>query len=355
VLYRLVTASGQQIAHSVICLTGEAIFSERLRQAGIKVVCLGMRSGWSSPLALVRLVRALRRAEPDVVQTWMYHADLLGGLAARLAGLPVCWGIHHSQLSADTNKRSTLRVVSWCARLSCLVPNIIVSCSQRAIEVHRAVGYADRFRHIPNGLDLATFSPRQGEYEQICRALDLPDHAKIIGHVGRADPQKDHPNLFSAFELVAATVPNAYLLLVGMGLGEGDAYFTDLVASSRFRDRIIALGQRADVAALMQTMDVFALSSAGEAFPTVLVEAMGMGVPCVGTDVGDAGEIIGNTGWVVPSRNAEALANALIDALSSDAEQKARLSRLSRCRVVERYGIEEMVASYNKVWSQAAG
>jgi len=353
VLYRLIAAQGNSREFSVISLTDDGVFGERLRELGVDVTCLHMRSNLPSPLAFLKLVRILRRTKPDVVQTWMYHSDLIGGLAARLAGRPVCWGIHHSHLARDKNKVSTLRVVRICALLSRVIPFAIISCSRRAITVHRAVGFAEKFVQIPNGLNLEEFVPDAARGNATRRQLGVPNEAKIVGHVGRADPQKDHSNLIAAFEKIAHRFPEARLLLVGQGLQRGNPYLEGLLVNSGVSERIIALGPRDDVPALMSAMDLFVLSSAGEAFPSVVVEAMASGVPCVVTDVGDTAEIVGDTGWVVPSEDSKALAGALAQALGERAEDLFRRGSLARQRVVENYDVAQMVAAYRSVWDEA--
>lgn len=358
VLYRLIAAQPDPACHSVISLLDEGIFGDRLRTLDVEVHCLDLRrSGIPSPMAILRLRSLLRQLQPEVVQTWMYHADLLGGLAARLAGRPVCWGIHHSNLSPDQNKRLTLRVARLCARLSAFIPARIVSCSERAIGIHRTLGYADRFDLIPNGLDVSRFVPLSAAQQTNIRGrLDIPEGGKVIGHLGRPDPQKDHLTLLAAFVKVAKERPDAWLLLAGLGLHEGDPYFDQLLASSgaaQFSGRIRALGQRDDVADLMNAMDVFVLSSAGEAFPNVLTEAMACGTPCVVTDVGDSAQIVGNTGWIRAPRDADGLALDVLAALAEADTQKEARSKLARRRIVDNFSIERMVAAYQATWDRA--
>lgn len=87
------------------------------------------------------------------MQTWMYHADLIGGLIGRLAGIkPICWAIHHANLDRDKNSRLTVLIAKICARLSRYVPDRIVPCSQRGRLAHESIGYDTRkFMWIPNG------------------------------------------------------------------------------------------------------------------------------------------------------------------------------------------------------------
>jgi glycosyltransferase involved in cell wall biosynthesis len=245
-------------------------------------------------------------------------------------------------------------VIRVCALLSRQIPTVIVCNSRHAAQVHRALGYAPRFVIVPNGLDVRLFVSRDECRGQARRALGIPDAVRVVGHVGRMDRQKDHPTLMAAFERVAAAEPDTWLVLAGEGLAAGDAYLTRLLRESTCAARVIALGQRDDVQEVMSSMDVFALSSVGEAFPNVLIEAMACGIPCVVTDAGDSADIVADTGWVVPARDPWALSVALRDALNESSHQRANRRQRARCRVEDNYGIDRMVRAYRDIWNAAA-
>src|SRR5690606_37094101 len=142
VLHRLITAPGQRDKHVVISMGDEGVFGPRLRDAGIPVHTLRMRGPAGLARGLLRMHALLRELNPDVVQTWMYHADFIGGIVARLAGIKaVSWGIRNS--GADLRKGSkSARLFSWlCARSSALVPGVIVSCAENAAARHQQWGY----------------------------------------------------------------------------------------------------------------------------------------------------------------------------------------------------------------------
>jgi glycosyltransferase involved in cell wall biosynthesis len=114
------------------------------------------------------------------------------------------------------------------------------------------------------------------------------------------------------------------------------------------------LGRRADVPALMNALDLHVLSSVGEAFPNVVAEAMASGTPCVVTNVGDAAEIVGETGWSVPAKDSAALASAVSTALQELEHQPQRWTErrlAARSRIVDNFSLEQMVVQYNKVWT----
>lgn len=353
-LFRLAAAMPDPGQVHVVSLTGDGLYASRLRDIGVPVTVLEAGSAVSLLWSIARLVRLIRRSRADVVQTWMYHADLVGGIAAWIGRRPVCWGVRAASFDPARNKTSTLVVARLCARLSRLIPAAIVSPSQAAIQLHRLIGYAGRFELIPNGYDFGALRPDAAAGARFRIATGVPATARVIGHLGRADPLKDHPSLLEAFAMLAVDRPDVWLLMAGAGLERGEPYFDALLDGHPFADRIVGVGRRDDIRAVMNAMDVFVLSSAGEAFPNVVAEAMACAVPCVVTDVGDAALILDGTGWVVPPLAPETLAQALGTAIDEPASERARRGETARASVLGRFGLDRMVSAYRTLWHQIA-
>lgn len=340
--------------HHVVSLMSEGKYSHLLRNAGVDTYCLNMNRGRFSVRACIDLWKLVRSCKPDVVQTWMYHANLIGGLVARSAGVKnVCWGIHHSNLAAGTVKKSTILTAKLGALLSKFLPRRIISCSHRAAEVHQRLGYDGRIIvTIENGYELNRFSPDAVHRSAVRAAWGIPDNVPLIGMVARFDPQKDHKNLFETLEIVATKHPDVRCVLVGIGMDEANTTLVNETMPCRLSSRVILAGQRDDIPAVMNALDIHVLSSLGEAFPNVLAEAMACGTPCVTTDVGDAGFIVGSTGWIAPPKNPVRLAECIIAAIDELANTGEWSSRKDHCRrrVAECFSIERMVSLYRKVW-----
>ena len=346
---------------TVVSLVGLGEVGPRIQALGIPVHALGMsRDGVPNPLTVLRLAKLLRQLQPDVVHTWMYHADLLGGLAARLAGCRrVIWGIHHSNLSKEVNKRSTLWVVKACALLSRRVPAQIISCSQRAKEVHVAVGYAaDKLHVIPNGFDLDRFVPDGAARASVRAELGLAPDTPLVGLIARFDSQKNHFGFIEAAAQVYAQQPDVHFVLAGTDVDVGNAALKAAIAAAITAQGLQAhmhlLGRRDDVPRLMAALDVLASSSHGEAFPSVLGEAMACGVPCVVTDAGDSAEIVGSTGHVVAVGDMAALAQQLLEVLRLPASERAALGKQARARVQAHYEIGHVAGLYQAFYERVA-
>lgn len=341
---------------TVISLVGLGEIGPRIQALGIPVHALGMKRGVPNPLMVLRLAGLLRSLQPDVVHTWMYHSDLLGGLAARLAGCKrVIWCVRHSNLSKAENKRSTLWVVKVCAWLSRCVPVQILSCSHRAKEVHAAVGYAaDKLHVIPNGFDLSRFAPSESARAEVRDELGLVPDAQIVGLVARFDSQKNHFGFIEAAAQVHAQLGDVHFVLAGTDVDAANTVLNAAIAEKGLQAHMHLLGRRDDVPRLMASFDVLASSSHGEAFPNVLGEAMACGVPCVVTDVGDSADIVGNTGRVVAAGDMAGLAQGLVEVLSLSAAQKAELAVQARERVAAHYEIGHVVRLYEACYERVA-
>ena len=358
-LARLIESDSRD-EHLVVTLAPLPAGEHLLSHGETRCVGLGMRRDRLRPTDLLRLRGIVGRERPDVVQSWMYHADLVAGLALAVGRRPrLCWGVHHFDLDPETNRRSTLLVARACALLSRRVPDRIVYCAERSALVHERFGYARRKRAvIPNGFDLERFVPRPAARVRWRARWGAGDDTALVGCVARWHPQKDHANLFEAVaEVIAEGAAPFRLVLVGRDMDAGNAELRTLLARHGLDDRVVLVGPRDDVHELMSALDLHVLSSRGEAFPNVVCETMACGVPGIVTDVGDAATIVGDEGWVVPPRDPSALAGAIVTALGAYADETSFAARRLRAResIASRFGIDRAVERYRAVWLGAVG
>lgn len=345
-LVRLIQSSDSPSGHVVVSLMDEGIHGATIRSFGAKVFALNQRKGCFSISAFQLLRTILREQRPDVVQTWMYHADLIGGVAAKSLGIPVVWGVRHSELSVSDLGYRTWLIAKACAMLSYLIPRAIVGCSRKSIRLHRRFGYADRFVYIPNGFHVAA------RLKNAMRAS--PDGLPVIGHAGRFHPVKNHSGFLQAVAKHVQSGRDCRVLMAGSGVLVSNLDFSALIPEC-LRSRVSALGPQDDMPAFYAHLDCFVLSSASEAFPNVVAEAMLAGVPCVVTDVGDAAEIVGDTGWVVAPGNVDALAEAITSAVEATKDSVSWADRKTRARerIVAEYSMDMMKSRFEAVWKTA--
>lgn len=355
-LARLLAATDRDRFESrVLALGGWGPIGEEIAALGVPVEALGLAAGPALPAQIGKLGRWLKRTQPDAIQTWLYHADLLGGLAGRLAtGAPVVWGLHSSNLEPGIVKPGTIRAARACARLSGWLPSAVVCCSESTRDLHERLGYRpDRLLVIPNGIDPETFRPDPEARRSVRAELGLEPDAPLVGLVARFDPQKDHRTFVRAAAIAAAANGRVGFLLCGDRVTPDNPDLRGWIEAAGIADRVHLLGRRRDLPRLQASLDVGTLSSAAvEALPLVIAEAMACGVPCVVTDVGDSARLVGDTGRVAPPGNPEALAAAWLELLALPPGERAALGARARRRIEEHYALSASVGRYEALYER---
>ena len=324
----------------VVSLLPGGYFGERLRHAGIHVIDLNLRHNTPSVASVFRLAMLIVREKPDVVQGWMYHADLLTSLALLLSGrvsrTRLYWGVRCSDM--DTSKYGfALRLTIWACTLLSWLPDAIVANSNAGRRIHRQLGYRARhFPVIPNGVDTDLFKPDEEARKRIRAELGIADETPVLAMIALMDPMKDHATFLAALE----SLPGVTAILAGKG-----------TESLPHGPNLHCLGLRNDVEQIYAASDIVVLSSAfGEGFPNVLVEGMACGLVPVATAVGDCSEIMGPIGRIAPSHDSAALADAIRDTLAGSEEAFRLLGRQSRQRIVEQYSLERATATFDRLY-----
>jgi starch synthase (maltosyl-transferring) len=330
----------------VFGLGGPGRLAEVVRQAGVPCDCLGVSR--RNPLqAVVRLARRLRRFAPDLVQSFLFHANLASRLAAPWAGRP--WVVGGLRV-AERQRRWHLVLDRLTERLAAGS----VCVSRGVLRFSRDVAALDpaRLIVIPNGIDPAPYDAA----EPVPRAaIGVPDDAHLAVSVGRLDPQKGLPDLLAAAEWVIARRPGWYLVLAGDG-ADRDWLLGQLAERPALRDRVRWLGHRDDVPGLLKSADVLVHASRWEGMPNAVLEAMAARRPVVGTAVEGTEDLVvpGQTGWLVPPHDITALSQALIDAADSP-ERCRRYGEAARLRAEREFSLDETVAAYERLWAGLLG
>ncbi|MDA1082353.1 MAG: glycosyltransferase [Gemmatimonadetes bacterium] len=355
-LYRLVTDRSRSTEHVVISMMDLGVYGPLLAVAGVRVHTLHMPRGLLALRGIARLWKIIRSERPDVVQTWMYHADLVGGLVARVAGCSaIVWGVYSFNLAPGMMSTRTRAVIRVASMLSGLLPRRIISCSSAAIAVHGQMGYdTSRFRTVHLGYDSDSAHRDSAAGRRFRREHGIGDRDVLIGCVARWDPQKDHLSFLRALRIVAPA-HSFKCVLVGPGMTKANLALAEQIEETGTADRVVLAGQVDDIGAAMSALDLHVLSSLGEAFPNVLCEAMLHEVPCVATDVGDVSVILGETGWLVPAGNVTAMAAAIDTAICGMRDRTAWSLRGVACRrrIVDHFSLERMVDGYHVVWAES--
>ncbi|HEX9932638.1 MAG TPA: glycosyltransferase [Allosphingosinicella sp.] len=343
--------SGKYRDH-VVSLREKASVGAQLEAMGIEVVPLGMTGPLSARKAVRSLAAIIERLKPDLVQTWLYHADLVGGIAARRAGAPpVIWNVRTTRIppGRGTSAMTTL-VRRACAFLSSRLPRRIVYVAESARRIHERLGYdASKSLVLPNGYDMPALPSPDARAAARAR-FDIPEAAVVIGSAGRYNALKDYPSFIAAAAALAARRPGLRFLLAGRELDRRNPELVAMVEASGFGERFHLAGEQQGLGDFLAATDIFCLHSIVEGFPNVVAEAMAMAVPCAVTDVGDAALIVGETGFVVPPERPELMAEALERLLAEPETERAERGRLARERIAANYSMEAIGARYDALY-----
>ncbi|HXY35605.1 MAG TPA: glycosyltransferase [Planctomycetaceae bacterium] len=329
-------------APHVFCLDAGGVLVDQLRAAGIEVVCLGA----SRPrdfLVVWPLYRRLAALRPAILQTFLFHANVIGRLAGAAARVPVIVsGIRVAE------KRSGLRL--WIDRVTdrLVTRHVCVSRDVADFSIARGGLPREKICVIPNGVDLEKFAN--------AAPLDLtqfgvPRGSRVLLFVGRLDPQKGPLSLLEAAGELFADHSDLHLVMVGDG--PLAAELRGWTLARNLESRVHFTGRRENVAGLMRAADLFVLPSQWEGLPNVVLEAMAAGTPIVARGVEGIRDLLGDgkAGVVVPLDGEIGLAHAIRDALRDHQGMRASVAHAQKI-VRERFTWQLVAAEYERIYTE---
>jgi len=315
----------------------------RPRQDAVAMVCLDMDSAAAALPGYLRFRRIVQDFKPDIVHAHMFHASLLARLA-RLS-MPIASVVSTMHTAYDGGR---LRALAY--RLTDRLTDISTNVSCEAVEAFTTGGAvrAGRMVAIHNGICVDEFQRSQDARTKVRAAFAIDEGCRLFVAAGRLDWSKDYPNLFQALARLPRDL--RYTLLVA-GEGPLRPELEAQVAALGLGARVRFLGIRHDIPELMAAADVFVLSSVGEGFGLVVAEAMACECVVVATDSGGVREVLGDAGFLVPSRDPAALAAALLAATSLSSETAAGIGSAARRRVVAMYSFARAVDRWRELYA----
>lgn len=353
-LARLLLAKPELADKRIIVVLRQAdTLGKQLRAAGFSVHELNMQSFRDIPRIFVELKKIIRSFNPDIVQTWMYHADLLGGLAAYTSGYKnIIWGIRRTSVSLADNG-GTWIIMKLCALLSHWIPKKIISVADAGKQAHIKAGYdATRIRVIPNGFDFSNLIATPDQRKAVRNECNVLEDELIIGCLGRFDHAKGQDIFINAAAIVAKNNPKVRFLMVGWGCDIHNAKLNSWINEHNLQNCFVLLGERIDVPSCLAAMDIFCMPSRTEGFPNGLGEAMALGLPCVATEVGDTRFLVGDTAVLVPAQDEQALAQELLTVIRLPEQQRVEMGNKAKIRVMAEFSIEKACERFDTVYHE---
>lgn len=358
VLSRLVINSSKShlFKHEIIVLNGsENTLSRSISDNGVVVHFLDSNK-YDIPLIspILKLRKILRYKSPDIIQTWMYLADIIGGFAAKSLKIrSIIWNIRGAMPAGRIKPKLILPIFSI---LSYFIPTKIICCGHEAAQYHSRIGYcAKKIILIPNGYPFNDDShiSEMTELLQKKRVRQSENHELTILSVARFGRLKDHRTLINAFALFNKSI-NAKLIMVGSGVTKENKDIQRYLSEAQILPAKVELV--GEVEGLIELnkyydkADIFCLSSLSEGFPNVLFEAMSRGCKIASTDVGDARRVFQDIGYFCEPSNHNALSSVLIK--SKDREISKEYQELC-IKLLHRYSLSEMILKYEDLYNKA--
>ncbi len=347
----LVGSQNKKIKHCVVSMTDLGLIGPRLESAGYTVYSLGMRRSKPSLSSFFKLLRIMRCERPDVLQTWMYHADLLG-LAAGFffKNIKVVWGLHAANLNTSAYPLLTY-ITRWlCSRFS-FVADFIVYNSNSTYINHIQLGYrSNGWRYISNGFDVSKFKPNNYAPGLIRSELGLEADTFLIGFIARWDAMKDHKTFIEAASLVATLNDHVHFVLAGSGVDSNNQVLVKMIDAGNLKSRVHLLGLRSDINIICAALDASVTSSFAESFSNSTAEAMSCGVPCIVTDTTNLPTLVGDAGFVVPVANSMIMSQAMMDLINMDTNSLKDIGLIGRQRIINNFSLNSMISKYEDLY-----
>jgi glycosyltransferase involved in cell wall biosynthesis len=355
-LLKLINSAIPDFQHKVIYLKGNGKLVERFDNSVEPPICLNLKGSLRIANALKMLINQVNDYQPDIIQTWLYHADLFGLLVGKIAHAPVIlWNVRCSYIDFSDYALSSKLIFKVLTHLSTRPTGVIFN-SESGRKFHQQCGYRPKLcQVIPNGFDIHRFRPNQAARKEFRSQLGIRMEAPVIGMVARYDPIKRYPVFIQAARILLESISDVKFVLVGEGVNGENRVLDQQIASLGLGDHFYLLDNRPNLHDIYPIFDINTLTSYSEGFPNVIGEAMASGVPCVATMVGDAEKIIGDTGIIIPVDRPQRLAEAWKEMLALSMEDKMRLSRAARKRVVDNFDILNVTKQYESLYRWLAG
>lgn len=291
-------------------------------------------------------LKLLKKLQPDVVHSHMFHANILARFARLFVRVPRVISTAH-----NTNEGGQVRMMAY--RLTHKLADVFTNVSKDSVAAfeHKKAAPRNTMLVTHNGTNTTKFSFNSAARLKLRQHFNL-NEAKVFIAVGRFHKQKDYPNLFNAFVKVLQQQPNCKLLVVGDG--ELRTELEHLLVKLGIEDKVNFLGMRKDVPELLSASDIYVLSSAWEGFPLVVGEAMSTERLVVTTDAGGAREFLVNNDFLVPINNSELLASAMLEAAMLSEQEALEIGKQGRQRIIEKYSLDAVVDRWEAIYTSTS-
>ncbi len=339
--------------NTVVCLKSGGSHEARLRKHDINVLVLSFHGFLGILSGVFKLIKIFLKIKPDILQCWMYHSNLIGGLIGKFLGIKkIFWSIH-SNMPDDLSSMTKL-MNKFSARFSNFIPSRIIFVSEASLTKHIKYGYSkNRSLIISNGIDTQRFNFSDNLRSEFRNRNQISQNEFTIGMLGRYTSEKDYPNFFKSLRDIESQ--DIKILLAGTGINYENDDFTQLIDkyASAFKEKIRLLDEVHNTVEFFSGIDLFVISSNSESAPVSLIEAMSMSRMIVVTDVGDCKHMLNNDDYLCKSKSPKCLADKINQSINLNSEERNLIGDLNRRRAINLFSHDQMTANYKASYTEA--
>ena len=350
-LYRLMQSTKHQ-EPVVVSLKESGKIGDMICESGVPVHYIGLSRNPFSLFKLGAISNLIEQYQPDVIQSWLYAADLFASYMARRSKRPAIWNIRQSETDWISSQFQIGCLQRLNAFLSNKMPDKIIYCAHAAKQAHENIGYEKSSGVvISNGIDTDKFVPNRDARKQVRSQWEVNDKTRVIGIVGRYDVLKNQHRFLRVFnQLLQTSNMPLKAVMVGRGIDENNEGLMKNIKSLGLRKHCLLLGECSDIPSIMNGFDINLLTSNSEGWPNVLAEAMSCEIPSVSTNVSDVPHILGNSEYIANVDDEKALINACNKLLSMNNQQLRKVGKQCRQHIVKHFSLPKIIADYDQLY-----
>lgn len=329
---------------SVVTMYDHGAIAEDLRRNDIRVFSLNKQHRWQFLRPLFRLRSLVKKIDPDVLHSYGPEVNIFALFDRLISGkYRLVWGVRNAGLNRKMYGRFEQLLYKAECRLS-KIPELIIANSDAGKKLSVTDGFSpERLVVIKNGIDTEKNYPDLLLRKAQRTKWAVDDKKKVIGLIGRIDPQKDHKNFISAI----AQLPDQQkedIKVVCAGY-RNETQISDLRAFARdlqLEEKFIWEKHDRRVVKILNGLDILISASNAEGFSNILAEGLAVGLPCVATDVGDSKSIVREFGLIVPAADPAALSSAITEVLANPAFFSNVFAQTAREHIVRNFSVEAL-------------
>jgi len=343
---------------TIVTLINNGFYEKELKKLGINIFSLKM-SRQSRILDFIKKILKLReflkRQNPDVIQSWMYHSNFITLFIPKIFHFKIFWNIRHSELNTTISKKMTIFLSLFCGIFSRIVPKKIIYCSNKSINFHENRHFYARNKTIliENGYSDKAYHPSKYLRKNFRKKNNINRSDIILGYAGRYSKQKNIQAMLIAFSKFVKLHNNVNLYMVGNGINILNKKLKTIIYNLKIENKVFLLDQKKNLTEFYNGIDLLLLTSHSESFPNVVAESMLCMTPVLSSNAGCSKKIIKDYGFIIMKNDYLSIKRGLEKSINIFQNKKKKwklIKKNARLQIQNNFSIEKMANTYLEKW-----